>query len=67
MSYLIRANNGTILAYVDGTHFIEDNINILDASTNQVIANLYRDKFTLSAWTWIIKANLPSHPVGTHV
>jgi hypothetical protein len=67
VKYLIRADNGTVLAYVDGSHFLEDDIDIKDAADGSVIANLYRDRFTLSAWTWKLTAYQPSHAVANPV
>ena len=64
VSYLIHAPNGTVVAYVDGSRFAGDDINIIDAATSAVIANLRRDTWTLSAWTWNITAYQPQHPVA---
>jgi hypothetical protein len=67
VKYLIRADNGTVVAYVDGSHFLEDDIDIKDANDGSVIANLYRDRFTLSAWTWKLTAYQPGHAVANPV
>ncbi len=67
VSYLIYSAGGSLLAYVSGTHFIEDDIDIQDSTTNQIVANLYRNKLSFSAWTWQITAYNTSHPAGTLV
>lgn len=67
VQYLIYADNGTTLAYVQGTHFVIDDIEILDYQSGNRIAKLYRDKLTVHAWTWTITVDMPNHPVADPV
>ena len=67
MAYVIYGDDGSTLAYVDGEHFIIDNINLKDVNTGNNIANLYRDRFTATEWTWTITVYDLNHPVADPV
>ena len=43
-----------IIAYVKGSNFINDNLEILDAKTDEVILKINRNKITVSEWKWEI-------------
>lgn len=43
-----------LIAYVKGTNFINDNLEILDAETDEVILKVVRNKITVSEWKWEI-------------
>ena len=61
VSFEIRNKNEEILAYVDSNHFFSDEIKLLDAKNQTLIAKIYRNTFSL---TWHFERNLPNHPVS---
>jgi len=66
--YVIR-KNGTVVAYVSSTNFLDTTIVIRDAfkdpnSGNNEVANLYRKKFTTSAWNWEFTIYNATHPAS---
>ena len=67
VAYVIRYDNGTLAAYVDGTVFLKDDFAIRDANTRDLIARLYRNKLTLKAPRWEITVNMTDHPVANPV
>lgn len=65
MWYEVRAADGaTVLAYVSGSTFFVNNINLVDAGGTNVVANLYRNKLSLSAWEWRIRVFDTTHPAA---
>jgi len=67
VSFLLYQGDN-LIAYVKGTNFINDNLEILDAQTDEVLLKIKRNKLTVSEWKWEINQvsvenNLISKPL----
>lgn len=51
VSYVINYPNGTIVGYVNGQSFIEDDFTINDLYSNRAF-RVYRNRLTLNEWQW---------------
>ena len=51
VSYVINNANGSIVGYVNGQSFIEDDFTINDLYSNRAF-RVYRNRFTLNEWRW---------------
>lgn len=60
VSFELRDNSDKIVAYVDGRHFFNDNIDVKNVD-GFVVANMRRNKFSTS-WKWIFTISIPNHP-----
>jgi hypothetical protein len=63
VAYIVYDANGTQLAYVDGSTFLEDTLPFKDVVTNATIATLQRNRVSLD-WTWDFSIANLTHPVG---
>lgn len=64
VSFELRdASGNNILAYVDGTHFFTDDIEMHDANTGNVVAKMYRNTLSIH-WKWEFTIYNQSHPAS---
>lgn len=56
--------DGLRIAYIKGENFVSTEIEIVDAETGILVAEMSRDVLTFSAWTWVIERHLPEHPAA---
>ncbi len=61
VSFLLKDLSNNVLAYVEGEHFFTDDIEIKDVNGNAV-ANMKRNKLTLSKWKWEFTRIKKGHP-----
>lgn len=61
VSFLLKDPQDNVLAYVEGEHFFSDDIEIKDVN-GKTVANMKRDKLTLSKWKWEFTRIDKSHP-----
>jgi hypothetical protein len=65
VSYVLRdaTNSTNLLAYVEGTHFLTDDINVQAASDGHVIARMKRNTWS-TTWRWYIDIDDLTHPAA---
>ncbi len=56
-SFQLFDSTNTLIAYMAGTNFFIDNLQIMSVPQNQEIATLYRNTLSFSSWTWQIHVN----------
>lgn len=67
VSSVISSPQGQPVAYVDGTHFLGDKMELRDADSGAPIAYMDRTTLTLSAWRWNVTIVQPGHPIAAGV